>query len=384
MEADVVAHLARARQQAGEALAAGRPDRAYVAYADVLRAIRPPGRILPRQPAYAEIFAELGEILLAGDYHGPALQRFETSLWLHADPAVSQRAALARAGLSPPEPPPQGRPEVSIVMLTHNCWTTTRLALQQLWKHTPEMRELIVVDNASTDQTRSELERLQASQPRLRLIFNRENRGFAAGCNQGAAISSGAQILFLNNDVLVTPGWLARLQAPLLAGRAQLVGPSASGVRNRQQAPIEDDFTTETDLREAYASRHARTFAGQGGPSHRLLGFCLLVGREVLDRIGGFDPRFGIGNYEDDDFGYRAQLAGFRLWHEPASFVHHIGQVSFKAARIDFAGLMAENRRRFAEKWGLGPDFDADWPMERPLESILARSWSAAYFVPLS
>lgn len=81
------------------------------------------------------------------------------------------------------------------------------------------------------------------------------------------------------------------------------------------------------------------------------MGFCLLISREAIDRVGLLDERFGLGNFEDDDYCRRAEAAGFRLVIARDAFVHHFGHRSFAAARVDLAALLERNKRLYDEKW---------------------------------
>ena len=91
--------------------------------------------------------------------------------------------------------------------------------------------------------------------------------------------------------------------------------------------------------------------AGQRVETDRLVGFCLLTRRDVVDRIGLLDEQFGIGNFEDDDFCRRALQAGFRALIAVDAFVHHFGGRTFVGSGVDFAQLMDDNRRKFDAKW---------------------------------
>ncbi len=102
-------------------------------------------------------------------------------------------------------------PLTSIVMLTRNGLDLTRRCVESVMRHTEEPLEWIAVDNGSTDGT---LE-FWNSMEDVKLIANAENRGFAAGNNQGMLEASGDFILLLNNDTVVTPRWLSGLYAAL-------------------------------------------------------------------------------------------------------------------------------------------------------------------------
>ena len=113
----------------------------------------------------------------------------------------------------------------SIVIVTYNQIEFTRQCLDSIRLLTDEPYELIVVDNGSTDGT---VEYLQAM-PDVRLIENDSNRGFPAAANQGMAVAAGKQVLLLNNDVVVTTGWLGRM----LRALATVIRDRAGGARDR-------------------------------------------------------------------------------------------------------------------------------------------------------
>jgi GT2 family glycosyltransferase len=233
----------------------------------------------------------------------------------------------------------------SIVLVTFNGVNHTRACLESLAHHTPERHEIIVVDNGSSDGTISFL-RSQAS---VRFIQNDTNRGFPAAANQGLRAAAGERILLLNNDVIVTPGWLKRMLDVFdRFSDVGLVGPCSNEVSGAQRVCIA--YNTLEDLNR-FASSRADQYHGVYEDVPRLVGFCLLLRREVMDRVGLLDERFGIGNFEDDDYCRRSILAGFRAVIARDSFVHHVGSATFKAAGTDYAGLLERNRQLYLEKW---------------------------------
>jgi O-antigen biosynthesis protein len=89
----------------------------------------------------------------------------------------------------------------------------------------------------------------------------------------------------------------------------------------------------------------------------RLAFFCTLIKKEVFDKIGGLDERFSPGNYEDDDFCMRAQVAGFKAHILRYVFIHHYRSRSFAGDGNDaYRERLAKNRNVFAQKWGGTPD----------------------------
>ncbi len=233
----------------------------------------------------------------------------------------------------------------SIVIVTHNLVDYTRACVSSIRHLTDEPYELVFVDNGSTDDTLKYLESLGDAT----VIRNKTNRGFPAAANQGIQASVGEQILLLNNDTVVTTGWLRRLLTCLRSdSRIGLVGPRSNAVSGAQQIP-----TTYSDLTllDGFAWELGRSHDRQCEEADRLVGFCLLVKREVFDKIGRLDEQFGIGNFEDDDFCRRARAAGYRAMIAKDAFVHHVGGATFREAGVDFERLMRENQERYHAKW---------------------------------
>lgn len=237
--------------------------------------------------------------------------------------------------------------KTSIIILTHNQLEITKQCLESIFKHTPEPFELIVVDNNSTDGTAEYLKSL----PGIKTVFNLKNHGFARGCNQGYEISTGDTILFLNNDTIVTENWLGNMLRLLYSNdKIGLVGPVTNNISGSQQIPAS---YSDTSSLEDFARAHCRWNAQCHRRVLRLVGFCLLVKRKVLDDIGVFDERFGFGNFEDDDLCLRAVNKGWHLMIALDSYIHHIGSVTFRNCEDTMArNLLLENRQKAIEKWG--------------------------------
>jgi GT2 family glycosyltransferase len=112
-------------------------------------------------------------------------------------------------------------PEVSVVMVTYRGWPLAKRALEALVAHTSHPFELIIVDNASEDETRAWLSELADA----RVIFNKRNRGFGPATNQGAKYARAEHLLLLNPDCMVHAGWLAPLLDALDARAVGAVVP---------------------------------------------------------------------------------------------------------------------------------------------------------------
>src|SRR5207253_403022 len=133
-----------------------------------------------------------------------------------------------------------------------------------------------------------------------------------------------------------------------------MVGPVSNSVSGPQRV-LEVSYKNLSEL-PAFAAHRAQRMAGQCGEATRLVGFCLLARREVIEGIGGLDERFGSGNFEDDDFCLRAFCLGFKARIAQDAFVHHAGSQTFRSAKINYQDAMIANWRLFKSKWGIVPD----------------------------
>ena len=259
----------------------------------------------------------------------------------------------------------------SIIVPCCNQRGFTQLCLQALFRHTRPAWELIVVDNGSTDGTRRYLEGVRDAAPvPVTLIANRQNLGFPRAINQGLRAARGEYLVLLNNDAVVTEGWLDQLIALSRAAASDVVGetgaPAAGGddeARDAPKAGLRRRELCQARLRSGSAwSGRCRTtprrrnwsrtcpiatwtrctpsparwrdeHRGQWFTAAKLSGFCLLMTRAVYDAVGGLDERFGLGFFDDDDLAVRARRAGFELAVAHDLFVHHFGSRTFAGNR---------------------------------------------------
>jgi GT2 family glycosyltransferase/2-polyprenyl-3-methyl-5-hydroxy-6-metoxy-1,4-benzoquinol methylase len=261
-------------------------------------------------------------------------------------PVAIQAAADVKRGMS------------SIIVLTYNQLRYTRQCIDSVLRHTDPPYELILVDNGSTDGTPDYLRSIRGA----KVVLNGENLGFAAGNNQGLALATGDNIVLLNNDAVVTDGWLTRMTDALQRDPSiGFVGPRSNQVSGPQLI-ARVPYATMNDM-ERFAAERAAHNAGLGSSATFVVGFCLLVRRAVIDKIGGLDTRFGSGNYEDNDFCLRAVLGGWTGWIADDAFVHHYGSRTFIGEGIDQRHFMRKNADLFVRKWDLTRDPQTGAPM---------------------
>lgn len=237
--------------------------------------------------------------------------------------------------------------KTSIIILTYNKLEYTQMCIESIRKYTsPKSYEIIVVDNNSTDGTREWL----AEQTSILTIFNEENSGFPKGCNQGIEIASGASILLLNNDVLVTENWLDLLNDCLFSSEdIGAVGPISNSAYGDQEIEVSySDF----DEMWNFANQYNRTSEPLWKQRLKLIGFCMLIKREALEKVGLLDELFSPGLCEDSDYSFRLTNKGYKLMLCKNVFIHHFGSTSFNEMAEKYKQLWERNRQKFQDKWG--------------------------------
>ncbi|MBZ9686396.1 glycosyltransferase [Clostridium estertheticum] len=235
----------------------------------------------------------------------------------------------------------------SIVILTHNKLKYTKLCIESIREYTDKNNyEIIVVDNHSTDGTVNWLN----NQRDIKSIFNEEGLGFPKGCNQGINIAEGDNILLLNNDVVVTPNWLMNLNKCLYSSEdIGAVGAVANRCPYYQQISIKYNNVEEMVY---FAEKYNISDKNKWVERLKLIGFCISIKREVIEKVGLLDERFTPGNFEDDDYSLRIRKAGYRLMLCKDTFIHHYGSVTFGENPYEYSKILKINQKKFEEKWG--------------------------------
>ncbi|MFT5873873.1 MAG: GT2 family glycosyltransferase [Clostridium sp.] len=238
--------------------------------------------------------------------------------------------------------------KTSIIILTYNNLVYNKICIDSIRKYTKESTyEIIVVDNNSTDGTREWLK----DQKDIVVILNDENVGFPKGCNIGIDASAiENDILFLNNDTVVTPRWLDNLKVCLYS--CDSIGATASITNNcsNYQSITVPYIDVQDMIPFAEANNVSSPDKWEG--KTRLVAFCMIVKREVLSKIGVMDERFTPGNFEDDDLCMRIIDSGYKLMLCNDSFIHHFGSSSFSKDYTKFNNVLTANRKKFEDKWG--------------------------------
>jgi GT2 family glycosyltransferase len=210
--------------------------------------------------------------------------------------------------------------------------------------------EIIVVNNASTDETTQLLARFGDF---VRVVTNEENRGFVDACNQGARVARGRFLVFLNNDAVVLPGWLDELIETI--ERDKTIGAVGSMF-------LYPDGRVQEAGAIVWRDGAAFHYGWGGSPEDprysfaRDVDYCsgasLLVRRDLFERLGGFDRRFAPAYYEDADLCFGVRSLGFRVRYQPLSrVVHYEGATAGRDTSTGYKRFQIVNREKFFDKW---------------------------------
>lgn len=249
----------------------------------------------------------------------------------------------------------------SIIIISYNGLEYTRLCLESIRRHTTQGNyEIIVIDNASTDGSAEYLQK----QKDIRLILNSENVGFPKGCNQGMQAAQGTDLLLLNNDTIVTPRWLENLRTALYSN-SNIGAVSCMTNFAASDQSISLSYNSLSELEKA-AGDFNKSNPSKWYPWLILVGFCLLLKRDVYERIGGLDEAFSPGNFEDDDYSLRMRKAGYELLLCGDTYIHHFGGKAFfgeedqpqrKLKEKQYDEIFAKNYTYIIKKYRLSKDY---------------------------
>lgn len=218
-------------------------------------------------------------------------------------------------------------PIVSIIIVNWNGGEIFRNCLKSLEKLKFTDYELIIIDNGSNDGTQ-----------KLATIQNKDNLGFANGNNQGYQKARGEYVWLLNNDTLVKPDTLTKLVSYM--DKHYGVGVIQPKIKIMDKPDFLDNagsFLTRSGFLEHWG------YLQKDEPEYNKVrdifsakGACMLIRREVIAKVGLFDPDFG-SYFEESDFCWRVWLSGFKVQYYPDSEIYH--KIGFTSKRLDPIGI---------------------------------------------
>jgi len=245
---------------------------------------------------------------------------------------------------------PSTRPRVSIVIPVYGKPLLTFTCLKSVHANTPAgTYEVIVMDDCSPESMVEALSDVSGA----RFERNPENLGFLRTVNRGAELAKGEFLVILNNDTIVTPGWLDGLLSVFRAHpEAGLVGAKliypdgrlqeAGGIVWRDGSAWNLGRDDDPDRPEFNYLREADYCSGA----------CLVIPTALFRELAGFDLRFAPAYYEDTDLAFAVRAAGRKVFYQPLSTVVHFeGQTSGTDETGGVKQHQVVNRNTFEEKW---------------------------------
>ena len=262
----------------------------------------------------------------------------------------------------------------AVVIPAYNAPAELERCLHTVHATVPEDAEILVIDDASPQPGVGQLLRRwrRLVNPQWRFLVNDRNRGFVETANRGMQLTDG-DVVLLNSDTEVTPGWLEGLARCLAADAA--IATATPWTNNGEIASI-PEFCKANPLppdRDAVAQAISRA----GSPGYPELptavGFCMAIARRAIDRIGLFDEAlFGRGYGEENDFSMRAREAGLRNVLCDDVYVAHVGGRSFGPLGLEpDAGSMERLLSRHPDYLELVQAFIAEDPLAVRRREIL-------------
>ena len=247
--------------------------------------------------------------------------------------------------------PAANSPRVSIIIPVWNQIKLTLECLTSIQERTKELAyEVIIIDDGSDDQTPELLQRIE----HLKYLRNQECLGYVLSCNLASQAAQGEYLLFLNNDLQVTEGWLGNLVKTFeLQDQVGAVGPRILFPDGRLQeagAMIHSDGTTQL----------VGVFDDPTLPRYNYLrevdycsGVCLLVRREDFEELGGYCEDFAPAYGEDVDLCLRLRESGKRILYQPqATIIHHLSASTDQLGADVKLRLATRNAQQLMERWG--------------------------------
>jgi glycosyltransferase involved in cell wall biosynthesis/GT2 family glycosyltransferase len=209
--------------------------------------------------------------------------------------------------------------------------SATRACIESVFQCTgAALGQLIVVNDCSPDAGMTPmLHELQARHPEMILISNETNLGFVRSANRGMGLRQ-RDVVLLNSDTLVTPGWLSEM---LEVAYAHDCVAAVVPLSNNAAICSVPAYCQATEMRELIDRDLELEALPRFTAVPTGVGFCLLLKNIVLNMIGGFDPAYGRGYHEENDWAMRAQTLGFVVLRANRALVYHLGAVSFGVER---------------------------------------------------
>jgi O-antigen biosynthesis protein len=222
------------------------------------------------------------------------------------------------------------------------------MCVPSVLRHSRSPFELVFLDIGSLDGTAEYLAGLAAGAPgRVEVVRTVTDQGIEAACREALARARGEDLVLLNNDTVVPQGWLDQLVAlASLSPTVGLVGPMSNhaappqlvegvpyrlGARRGGAAGVGlgEEAAVDVTAVDRFAREWRKKYQGKWQEVEWLGGFCLLIKRAVMARVGNVQGQAGLGAFDTDALCVRVRQAGYMVACCKDLFVHHFGSRSF-------------------------------------------------------
>lgn len=273
-------------------------------------------------------------------------------------PLPRDRRGMLVAAAADSEP---DHPGADVVVCVHDAPEDVRTCLWSLLHSTTRPFHLIVVDDGSGPETAQMLDRWALAEPEIELIRNEgPDHGYTRAANIGLRASTGAHVILLNSDTVVSPGWLERIVACAESDeQIALVGPLSNAATHQSIPTVKKDGRWAVNEHPPWMTVDSTAMLLSGLSKRArprvpfVNGFCYALTREAIDRVGLFDEeRFGSGYCEENDFCIRARDAGFSAALADDAYVFHAKSKSYTSTGRD--EVAQHNYQLFLKKHGEG------------------------------
>jgi glycosyltransferase involved in cell wall biosynthesis len=257
---------------------------------------------------------------------------------------------------------PSSHSSVVVIIPVHNNWAMTEACLRSLVIFPSQVPiRLLVVDDASSDETPERLAGIEG----LEVLTLKENVGFLRAVHAGISSTTEELIVLLNNDTIVTEGWLDALVATMTeqpsVGIAGSILLYINGLLQEAGSVIFSDGTGvnvgkgDFAHRDWYQTPHDVDYCS---------GASIMIRRSVWDATGGFDLAYAPAYYEETDLSFAARRAGYRVVLQPQSRIFHVEGGTYGTDESPRKReLMDRNRTYFTTKWA--SEMSEQWTAER-------------------
>ena len=230
-------------------------------------------------------------------------------------------------------------PQATLVIVAYGQPDLVEALLDSIVDNTPEAHEVLVVDNASPDDT---YERVQRHRSQPRVVRSGRNLGYGGGANLGVRASNSEIVVIMNSDLEVTKDWLSPLLGPIETNSAVIAAPLYV---NESGDVVESggSLTADGHIHRAHTSNIGTV------PADHVSAACWAVQRDWFQKVGGFDPSYGLGYYEDVDLCAvaRSNKKVVTVVNE-STVIHRIG-ASFTSPAVQ--RLSHRNHARSEHRW---------------------------------